>query len=32
VLRRLPHLELVEEPEWKPGYIIRGLRSLMVAA
>ena len=32
VLRRLPRLELVEEPEWKPGYIIRGLRSLRVAA
>ena len=32
VLRRLPGLELVEEPGWKPGYIIRGLRSLRVAA
>ncbi len=32
VLRRLPGLEPVEEPEWKPGYIIRGLRSLRVAA
>jgi cytochrome P450 len=32
VLRRLPHLELAEEPEWKPGYIIRGLRSLRVAS
>jgi cytochrome P450 len=32
VLRRLPCLELVEEPQWKPGYIIRGLRSLLVTA
>ena len=30
VLRRLPDLELVEEPRWKPGYIIRGLESLHV--
>jgi cytochrome P450 len=30
VLRRLPTLELAEEPRWKPGYIIRGLRSLRV--
>jgi unspecific monooxygenase len=30
VLRRLPRLELVEEPSWKPGYIIRGLRELRV--
>jgi len=30
VLRRLPNLELVEEPRWKPGYIIRGLESLRV--
>ena len=26
LLERLPGLELVEEPEWKPTYIIRGLR------
>jgi unspecific monooxygenase len=32
VLRRLPHMELVEEPTWKPGYVIRGLQSLRVAA
>jgi cytochrome P450 len=32
VLRRLPRLELVEAPQWKPGYIIRGLRSLRVTA
>jgi cytochrome P450 len=30
VLRRLPDLELVEEPRWKPGYVIRGLGSLQV--
>jgi cytochrome P450 len=30
VLRRLPHLELIEEPRWKPGYIIRGLTALRV--
>jgi cytochrome P450 len=32
VLRRLPTLQLVEEPAWKPNYIIRGLRELRVAA
>src|SRR6185436_4274229 len=32
VLERLPGLELVEEPEWKPAYIIRGLRELRVRA
>jgi len=30
VLRRMPGLELVEEPRWKPGYIIRGLDALRV--
>jgi cytochrome P450 len=30
LLRRLPHMELVEEPEWKPGYNIRGLKELKV--
>ncbi len=30
VLKRLPRLELVEEPSWKPSYIIRGLESLLV--
>jgi cytochrome P450 len=30
ILRWLPRLELVEEPEWKPNYIIRGLRELRV--
>jgi cytochrome P450 len=31
-LRRIPALSLVEEPAWKPNYIIRGLRELRVAA
>ena len=30
VLRRLPRLELVEEPTWRPGYVIRGLEELRV--
>jgi cytochrome P450 len=30
MLRRFPKMELVEEPEWKPGYIIRGLKELRV--
>ena len=30
LLRRLPRLDLVEEPRWKPNYIIRGLRELRV--
>jgi hypothetical protein len=29
-LRRAPGIDLVREPQWKPGYIIRGLRSLDV--
>lgn len=32
ILRRLPGLELLAEPEWKPTYIIRGLKSLPVRA
>lgn len=32
VLRRLPGLRPVEEPAWKPNYIIRGLRELRVAS
>ncbi|MGI5267883.1 cytochrome P450 [Nonomuraea sp. CA-218870] len=28
LLDRAPGLELVREPEWKPGYVIRGLRGL----
>jgi cytochrome P450 len=31
VLRRLPRLELVEEPVWRPGYVIRGLQALRVS-
>jgi cytochrome P450 len=30
LLRRAPTLRLVREPEWKPGYVIRGLRELLV--
>jgi cytochrome P450 len=30
LLRRFPRIELVEEPEWKPNYIIRGLKELRV--
>ena len=30
VVRRMPGLELVAAPEWKPGYIIRGLEALRV--
>jgi cytochrome P450 len=30
LLERIPGLELVREPSWKPGYIIRGLESLLV--
>lgn len=29
-LRRFPTLQLVSEPQWKPGYIIRGLEALHV--
>lgn len=29
-LRRFPKLQLVAEPQWKPGYIIRGLEALHV--
>ncbi len=32
VLRRMPRLELLEEPVWAPGYVIRGLRELRVRA
>jgi cytochrome P450 len=31
-LARLPRMELLEEPSWKPNYIIRGLESLRIAA
>jgi cytochrome P450 len=30
LLRRAPHLELVEEPRWKPTYVLRGLQTLRV--
>jgi cytochrome P450 len=30
LLRRLPGLEVAEEPAWKPNYIIRGLEALRV--
>ncbi|HEY3208790.1 MAG TPA: cytochrome P450 [Actinomycetota bacterium] len=30
LLRRLPYMELAEEPEWKDAYIIRGLKELRV--
>jgi cytochrome P450 len=30
LLRRVPRMELVDEPEWKPNYIIRGLKELRV--
>jgi cytochrome P450 len=32
ILERLPNLELVKEPEWKPGYVLRGLKELRVRA
>ncbi|MEV6317887.1 cytochrome P450 [Streptomyces sp. NPDC051776] len=30
LLKRAPRLRLVAEPEWKPGYVIRGLQELLV--
>ncbi|WP_371497588.1 cytochrome P450 [Kitasatospora sp. NBC_00374] len=30
LLRRAPGLRLVREPEWRPGYVIRGLSELLV--
>jgi cytochrome P450 len=30
LLRRLPRLELVEAPRWKPTFVLRGLESLRV--
>jgi cytochrome P450 len=32
LMDRFPNLELVEEPRWKPNYIIRGLEGLRVHA
>lgn len=31
LLRQAPGMRLVAEPEWKPGFVIRGLRELLVA-
>jgi cytochrome P450 len=31
LLRRAPKMELLEEPRWKPNYIIRGLEGLRVS-
>lgn len=30
ILRRMPRLELLEEPDWKPTFILRGLAALKV--
>ena len=30
LLRRAPGMRLVREPEWRPGYVIRGLTELLV--
>jgi cytochrome P450 len=30
LLRRVPRLELLREPTWQPGYVIRGLTELVV--
>ena len=32
ILRRLPRLELIEEPQWKPRFVLRGLDALRVGA
>jgi cytochrome P450 len=32
ILRRMPALELVEEPAWKPRFVLRGLEALKVRA
>jgi cytochrome P450 len=31
LMDRFPKLELVEEPRWKPNYVIRGLQGLLVS-
>ena len=31
LLREAPGLRLAAEPEWSPGYVIRGLKELSVA-
>jgi cytochrome P450 len=30
ILERMPNLELVAEPAWKPRFVLRGLQSLPV--
>ena len=30
LLERFPHMELVEEPRWKPNFVLRGLEELRV--
>jgi cytochrome P450 len=30
MLERMPRLELIEEPRWKPRFILRGLEALRV--
>jgi cytochrome P450 len=30
IIGRMPRLELVEEPAWKPRFVLRGLESLQV--
>jgi hypothetical protein len=30
MLRRVPRLDLLDEPQWNAGYIIRGLKELRV--
>ncbi len=30
-LRQAPGMRLAEEPEWRPGYVIRGVRELLVS-
>lgn len=30
LLERFPEMELIEEPKWKPGFVLRGLESLRV--
>ena len=32
LLRRMPGLELVSPPQWKPTFVLRGLQSLVVSA
>ena len=32
IIERMPRLELIEEPRWKPRFVLRGLESLRVRA